>query len=81
MDTVKTATGKVFTCESLSLLADIGILYIRISGASLTEVAKVFGDPEETRQLWYNSEYISGYTRLSAIIPESGGYRINLERG
>lgn len=80
MDKLKTATGKTFDCDFVSVLPEMGIAYFRIRNAPLTEIASVFSRPEETIQLWYNDMYIAQYTVLDALIPESGAIRVNLRR-
>lgn len=80
METVKTATGKVFDVSSVTALPDARIAYLRIAHSSLANVAAVFGNPAETVMLWYNGAYMANYTRLDAIIPEGDIIRVNLRK-
>ena len=79
METVKTATGKVFQSDYLSVIHAPERVYIRIF-APLTTVAAVFGNPEETVQLWVGDTYLAQYTKLIAIIPEGDAIKICLTK-
>lgn len=81
METVKTATGKEFECESFSMIENPQRLYIRIRNAPISTIAAVFSDPRETVKLYYGDIYVSQYTTLLGIIPENGMIRVNLTRG
>ncbi len=81
MPLLRTASGKEFQCDYFNDMEELGTLYIRIQYSSLAEVAATFGNPAETVQLWYGEEYAALYTKLTAIIPESGCIRVNLQRG
>ena len=80
MEKIRTATGKEFDCDSLSMIEDPVRLYIRIHNASIATVAEVFSDPRETMQLYYGEIYISQLTKLLGIIPENGMIRVNLTK-
>ena len=80
MEKIKTATGKEFICDSLSMLKTPARLYITISDALIPEIATVFSDPHETVQLYYGDQYIAHYTKLLGIIPENGMVRVNLTK-
>lgn len=80
METVKTATGKIFDVVSVTTLPEVRIAYIRVANSSLADVASVFGNPSETVKLWYNGAYMANYTRLDAIIPEGNIIRVNLRK-
>lgn len=80
MEKLTTATGKKFDCDFFANNPASGIAHIRITGADLLTVAKVFGDPKETVQLWYEGMYLSQYTKLAALVPEGNVIRVNLEK-
>lgn len=78
MEKLTTATGKKFDCDFFTNNSTRGTAHIRITGADLMTVAKVFSDPKETVQLWWEGMYLSQYTKLMAIIPEGNVIRVNL---
>lgn len=78
METLTTATGKQFTCDYFNPFPTVGQCNLRVLGAPLATVATVFGNPEETVQLWCGVAYASGYTRLVAIVPEGDAIRVVL---
>lgn len=80
MDTVKTAIGKKFESDYLSAIPFPPQIYVRVLNASLVDVAAVFGNAEETRQLWYNEQYFAMYTKLVAIVPEPGAIKVVLAK-
>lgn len=80
METVKTATGKEFECESFSMIEDPSRVYIRIRNVPISTIAEVFSDPRETVQLFYGEIYVSQFTKLLGIIPENGMIRVNLTK-
>lgn len=80
MDKLRTATGKIYSSDLCANVPDMGLLYVRVLGVSLAEVATVFGNPGETVTLFYNDLYISGYTKLDALIPEGDAVRIALRK-
>lgn len=78
MDTIKTATGKTFETDYFNPCPPVGQVNLRVLGASVAQVATVFSNPSETAQLWCGSQYAANYTRLVAIVPESGAIRVVL---
>lgn len=80
METVKTATGKKFECESFSMIETPSRVYIRIRNTPISIIAAVFSDPRETVQLYYGNIYVSQFTKLLGIIPENGMVRVNLTK-
>ena len=80
METVKTATGKEFECESFSMIETPSRVYIRIRNTPISTIAAVFSDPRETVQLYYGNIYVSQFTKLLGIIPENGMVRVNLTK-
>ena len=81
MQTIKTATGKEFKCDSLSSIPEPFRVYVRVTDATVAQVASVFSDPEETRLLEYGGITLTGCTKLLAIIPEGTTIRVNLTKG
>lgn len=81
MDKVKTASGKEFESDYISTIGYPNPqIYIRILDTSLADVAAVFGNAEETRQLWYNEQYFAMHTKLVAIVPEPGAIKVVLAK-
>lgn len=78
MDILKTATGKEFDSDYLSTIPYPAQMFVRVLNTSLVEVAKVFGDPAETMQLWHGDNYLTGYTHLVAIVPEDNAIKVCL---
>lgn len=80
MDSLKTASGKTFQCDLFASLPEMGIVYLRVSGETLAEIARVFSDPKETVQLWYGREYLAQYTKLDSLVPEVDTVRVCLRK-
>lgn len=80
METVKTATGKEFSCEYISTIPYPARAYIRIPNTPLSEIAAVFSDPAETAQLFYCEHCIEGYTRLMSLVNEDNAVRVVLSK-
>lgn len=78
MEKVKTATGKQYDCDYFNPFPPAGQVNLRILNASLVEVATVFGNPAETVQLWYGSQYLAQHTKVIAIVPEGDAIRVVL---
>lgn len=78
MDKLTTATGKTFDCDYFNPFPPASQVNIRVLGVSLVEAATVFGNPAETVQLWYGSQYLSQHTKVVAIVPEGDAIRIVL---
>jgi len=78
MDILETAMGKTFESDYLAVIPYPPQAYIRVCGASVTEVAAVFSDVEETARITYGQTVLTGYTRLVAIIPEGGAVKVAL---
>ena len=78
MEKVITATGKRFDCDYFNPFAPAAQVNIRVLGASLVEVASVFGNPAETMQLWWEQQYLANHTKLIAIVPEGDAVRVVL---
>jgi hypothetical protein len=81
METLKTATGKKYQSDYLAEIPMPQQAYIRILNASLSEVAIVFGDPNETIELWHGQNHLTYYTNLVAIVPEPGAIKVVLAKG
>ena len=78
MEKIKTATGKTVDCDGLNAIDSPARLYIRTSGMSVADVARIFGNPAETVQLWYGDQYVANYSKLIAIVPEGKLTRVVL---
>lgn len=78
MEKLKTATGKEFSCDYFNPCSSVAQVNLRVLGASVATVAAVFSNPEETVQLYCGNQYAANYTRLVAIVPESGAIRVVL---
>lgn len=80
MDQVKTATGKIFQSDYISVIHMPNRAYIRILNAPISEIAMTFGNPQETVQLWHGNHYLANYTRLVAIVPEADAIKVILTK-
>lgn len=80
MDKIRTATGKEFDSDYLSTIPMPEQVFIRICNKSLAEVAAVFGDKNETIQMWYGDVYLAMYTKLVALVPEAGAIKVILAK-
>lgn len=80
MDTVKTATGRVFNSDYIATIPNPPQAYIRICNVTLTEAATVFGNRDETIQLWHGENYLAMYTKLVALVPETGAIKVVLAK-
>ena len=78
MDKLKTATEKEFDCDYFNPFPEAGQINIRVIGKPLVYVATVFSDKSETVQLWWETAYAAGYTKLVAIVPEGDAIRVVL---
>lgn len=78
MEKVTTATGKTFDCDYFNPFPQANQVNIRVLGVSLVETATVFGNPNETVQLWYDKQYLSHHTKVIAIVPEMNAVRVVL---
>ena len=78
MDKLKTATGKEFDCDYFNPFPQAGQINVRILGENLVRVVTIFSDTQETVQMWFGSQYASGYTKVIAIVPEGDAVRVVL---
>ena len=78
MTTVKLASGKEFPCNYFNPNASMKQIHIRILGESLATIATVFANPAETVQMWWEGQYAAQYTKILAIVPETGAIRVVL---
>ncbi len=80
LDTVKTATGKLFDSDYIATIPNPPQAYIRVCGTSLPLLAEVFGNREETIQLWHGETYLAMYTKLVALVPEGDAVKVVLAK-
>lgn len=78
MNTVKTASGVEMPCEYFNPNEAAKQIHIRIHGTDLARIASVFSDKTETEKLWWGDVYAANFTKLLAIVPESGAIRVVL---
>lgn len=78
MDKVTLASGRQFDCDYFNFFEPANEINISVVGDSLIEVASVFSDSAQTKQIWFGKEYFSSFTKLKAIIPGSGTIRVVL---
>lgn len=79
METVRTASGIEFNSDSVSSIPFPPILYIRVIGSTILELATVFGDPEETKEIHYGDMVFFDYM-LDALVNEGDAIRVNLRK-
>ena len=80
MNTIKTSSGKIYECDSLSAIDNPCRLSIRIVNSALSEVATTFGDKEEIKELLYGNILLTGYTKLLSIVIEDTAIRVVLTK-
>lgn len=80
MEKLKTATGQEFDCDYFNPFPQENQINIRILGETLVRVVSVFSDPKETVQMWWAKQYVSQYTKVIAVIPESDAVRVVLRK-
>ena len=80
MDTIKTSSGKLYECDSLSAIDSPCRLYVRIVNSTLAEIATTFGDKEEIKELLYGDILLIGYTKLLSMIIEDTAIRVVLTK-
>lgn len=80
MDTIKTASGKTYTTDLVSVIDTPCRAYVRIVNSTLPEVATTFGDKEETKELLYGNILLIGYTKLLSIVIEDTAIRVVLTK-
>lgn len=80
MDTLRTASGKKFDCDYLSVIPFPPRAYIRVCNTAITDVAANFSDPAETAVLQYGQSELAGYTRLIGINMEAGAIKVTLTK-
>lgn len=51
---------------------------IRILNTSMQEVARIFSDPSETSQMWFENDYAAGFNKLLAVIDDGDAIRVVL---
>ena len=79
METVTTASGIEFNTDMVSSIPFPPMLYIRVIESTLADIAAVFGNPEETKEIRYGEMFFSGYT-LDALVNEGNAIRVNLRK-
>ena len=80
MDTIKTSSGKIYECGSVSAIDSPCRLYIRVVNSTLPEVATTFGNKEETKELLYGNILLVGYTKLLSMVIEDTAIRVVLTK-
>lgn len=51
---------------------------IRILNTSMQEVARIFSDPSEASQMWFETDYAAGFNKLLAVIDDGDAIRVVL---
>lgn len=75
---IKLASGKEMECDYMGHSEIRRQANIRIKNTSLPEIAMTFSNPAETSQMWFESDYIAGFTKLMAIIDDGDAIRVVL---
>jgi hypothetical protein len=75
---VKLANGKEFDCDYMDHSERYRQANVRILNTPIYEIAKVFSDPAETAQLWFENDYASGFTKLLSLIDDGDAIRVVL---
>lgn len=86
MPTFTLNNGKIYECPFCGL-ASVGILYVDVIGASLTEALEVFGAPANTKHMEYiaggETTVYDGYTKIIGVeyaYNDSSAVRVALRR-
>ena len=80
METLTTKTGKKFDCDMVSVIPTPPRCYLYIHNASIVKISEVFSDENETGQLTFGENTITGFNRLQAISDDNGAYRVTLRK-
>lgn len=80
MDTLTTKSGKTFDCDYFNPFPPVGQINLRVLNSTISEVAKVFSDPEETAYMFCSGQHASNYTSLVALVPEGQAIRVVLKK-
>ena len=75
---IRLASGKEFDCDYMDHSERHRQSNVRILNAPIYEVAKVFSDPSETAQLWFENDYAAGFTKLLSLIDDGDAIRVVL---
>lgn len=75
---IRMATGRELECDYMDHSQQRRQANIRILNTPITEVASVFSNPTETTQMWFESDYIAGFTKLLAMIDDGDAIRVVL---
>lgn len=78
MTKIKLASGRELDCDYMSHSEKRRQATIRILHTSMQEVARVFSNPAETAQMWFESDYAAGFNRLLAVIDDGDAVRVVL---
>lgn len=78
LEKIKLASGRELDCDLMSHSQKRRQATIRISNASMAEIASVFSNPAETAAMWYETDYAAGFTKLLAIIDDGDATRVVL---
>lgn len=79
MEEILTATHKIFVTDYIAEIPNPAMVFIRILGSSIAEIAEVFGNPEETRELVAGERILKNY-RFLALTAEGEACKVSLVR-
>ena len=75
---VKLASGKEFECDYMDHSERHRQANVRILNTTIYEISKVFSNPQETMQIWFEKDYAAGFTKLLALIDDGDAIRVVL---
>ena len=78
MAKIKLASGKELDCDYMGHSQQRNQATIRIKNTPISKVADIFSNPAETAQLWFESDYAAGFTKLLAVIDDGDAIRVVL---
>lgn len=78
MTAIKLASGKEIPCDYMGHSEKRRQATIRVLGTSMQEVVRIFSDPSETAQMWFETDYAAGFDKLLAIIDDGDAIRVVL---
>lgn len=78
MTKIKLASGRELDCDLMVHSQKRGQATVRVLNMSITETARIFSNPAETAQLWFENDYAAGFTKLLAMIDDGDAIRVIL---
>ena len=78
-DTFQTGTGRELQTDYFASMPMPPFAYIRVLRKTFLECAQIFSDPEEVKEITYNSQKLTGY-RMVSLTDEGDAIKVQLSR-